>query len=142
MASRQPHRGASPGPMLRSALVTQARETPRRRAKAARVSPPAAIASAYLRARIRARSLVGTFVACGGRTSTMAISRISRFEKSNAWGAPKPRGKRLGASVFTAAQQKHGDCGVAPRSVAHQRQGHVRCATSSDPNRHSTCRCP
>jgi hypothetical protein len=73
MASRQPHRGASPGPMLRSALVTQARETPRRRAKAARVSPPAAIASAYLRARIRARSLVGTFVACGGRTSTMAI---------------------------------------------------------------------
>ncbi len=50
------HSAASSCGSARNALVTQARETPRRRAKAARVKPPSAISAAYASAHSRARS--------------------------------------------------------------------------------------
>ena len=34
------------------------------------------------------------------------FARISRFEKSNAWGATKPRGKRLGAAVLLGLRSR------------------------------------
>lgn len=53
--------------------MTQARETPSRRASAARVRPAVAIASAYSSARSRARSSGGASAALGCGTAIVGI---------------------------------------------------------------------